>query len=456
MNIQMLQMQAKMTPAASQSTTAPTTESGATAFSRIMAATTGEGKPVIDQKGNAVAELSMEDVQNAVQRFVKDEQSFGDLLQFVDALLQGASEEPSLMELIGSIFEGLVDETVTFEDIEQLAPLLLDESFVQKLTELVQHVPFLAEADDLLAVLESWPLFEQLQEQLTETELVDQEVEIPRQVIEEQPIEQAKVEVEREPMEPVEIQDIWELIERLTTGEVQEWVEQLPIKEQAQFVVIVQYIQQIASQTDRHAGQEVKLQQLQVTMDQLLSEQAEQVRQQAQPVETKTSHQPLPMSLTSTSPLFIQALTAETEQVSRSEELMKQLQAILKRANFGQTGGMNRLSVRLYPEHLGTLRIEIQEVNGVLSARILASTAQAREMLDRQLHQLRAALMNQNMQVEKIELSQMLQQTERSEREGLLHDERKEQRARQEREKQEDTEENEKTFEEFLIELEEM
>ena len=68
------------------------------------------------------------------------------------------------------------------------------------------------------------------------------------------------------------------------------------------------------------------------------------------------------------------------------------MQNIFKRSNFGQTGGTNRLLIKLYPEHLGQVRIELLQVNGVMTARILASTALGKEMLDSQLHQLRKCI----------------------------------------------------------------
>lgn len=380
-------------------------------FAEVIA-TVQSTERTIDEKGNV--------------QFSSSEQSLEEQKQMLRDLLAGDlfnmdEKLPEEVErLLAHILEEMEQPSFSFENLKELATYLLDDSLVQEMSEKVEGIPFLSSLDEVMEEIKQLPLFDTLKQLLREED----------------------------------VEDVWALIESFGEGDWSEAIERLPLAAQVQLSVVMQYVDQAASRSDLHAGQEVRLQQFQQMLGQIVEEQATMFAQRVTEVDRTQPSNPLPLTITNMT--FVHTLTAETEQMSRSEELMKQLQAILKRANFGQTGGMNRLSVRLYPEHLGTLRIELQEVNGVLSARILASTAQAREMLDRQLHQLRAALMNQNLQVEKIELSQMLQQTERSEREGLLHDERKEQRARHDREKREESEENEKTFEEFLIELEEM
>lgn len=150
-----------------------------------------------------------------------------------------------------------------------------------------------------------------------------------------------------------------------------------------------------------------------------------------------------------------EALPAELEnkQNVRSETLIREMQAILKRANFGQAGGANRISIQLYPEHLGQVRIELLQVNGVMTARILASTALGKEMLDSQLHQLRHGFAQQNLQVDRIDISQALQDAPRNERDNAFN-----QHFRQNQEELEEHEdqnaEEQMTFQEYMIELE--
>ena len=176
----------------------------------------------------------------------------------------------------------------------------------------------------------------------------------------------------------------------------------------------------------------------------------EQQNQQSKPSETMV---PLfAVTPTESRPVF-QVNATEKVPESRSEALMREFQAVLNRANFGQTNGMNRISIKLYPEHLGQIRIELLEVNGVMTARILASTAMAREMLDSQMHQLRQAFNQQNLQVDRIDLSQTLQDPSKSDREQAFNKHNQQQKE-QATEQKENPDEQQQTFQEFMIELE--
>lgn len=94
------------------------------------------------------------------------------------------------------------------------------------------------------------------------------------------------------------------------------------------------------------------------------------------------------------------------EQTVSQEEFIKQFENILSKANFSGTNGVNKLLIRLNPEHLGALRIELIQKDGMLSAKIMATTAQAKDILEKQFHGLKQAISGQNIQIEKIEISQ--------------------------------------------------
>lgn len=147
-------------------------------------------------------------------------------------------------------------------------------------------------------------------------------------------------------------------------------------------------------------------------------------------------------------------LVSESQNNSRAEQLMKELQNIFKRANLGQTGGTNRISIKLYPEHLGQLRIELLQTNGLLTARILASNVLGKEMLESQLHQLRQAFLQQNIQVERIDISQMLTETPYREREQAFNEQFKQQQEQMKDQSSTEQEEESMSFSEYMIELE--
>ncbi|MFS0865103.1 flagellar hook-length control protein FliK [Fredinandcohnia sp. 179-A 10B2 NHS] len=103
------------------------------------------------------------------------------------------------------------------------------------------------------------------------------------------------------------------------------------------------------------------------------------------------------------------------KQMPNQEQFIKQFQNILARSNFVNGTGNQKLFINLYPEHLGSLRIEILQSENGLIARIMASTSQAKELVESQLSSLKQSFIMQNISVEKIEITnQQLFQSERS------------------------------------------
>ena len=73
--------------------------------------------------------------------------------------------------------------------------------------------------------------------------------------------------------------------------------------------------------------------------------------------------------------------------------------------------------------------------------------------LDSQLHQLRSAFLQQNLQVDRIDVSQTLQDTSKNDRDQAFNQHfRKE--GQETEEQQEQNDEEEMTFQEYMIELE--
>ncbi|MFJ7681011.1 flagellar hook-length control protein FliK [Peribacillus butanolivorans] len=97
---------------------------------------------------------------------------------------------------------------------------------------------------------------------------------------------------------------------------------------------------------------------------------------------------------------------AKGGQTVSQEEFVKQFESILSKANFTGANGVNKLLIKLNPEHLGLLRIELIQKDGLMTAKILATSAQAKDMLEKQIHGLKHAFNGQNIQIEKIEVSQ--------------------------------------------------
>ncbi|MCM3600186.1 flagellar hook-length control protein FliK [Robertmurraya korlensis] len=121
-----------------------------------------------------------------------------------------------------------------------------------------------------------------------------------------------------------------------------------------------------------------------------------------------------------------------TKQV-QTEQLIKQFESILARSQFSNVNGVQRLFLQLNPGHLGSLRIEIIQQDSVMVAKIVTSTQAAKEAIEGQLNQLKQAFNSQNIQVERVEISQQTAGQERFlNRDGEQEQARREQAERKE------------------------
>lgn len=99
-------------------------------------------------------------------------------------------------------------------------------------------------------------------------------------------------------------------------------------------------------------------------------------------------------------------LNEESSEEQQVRQLARKFVNMIQRSHFSQTDQTKRLTIRLYPEHLGSLRIELSQRDGMLVTRILAATSATKEMLDSQLIHLKQAFMQQNIPIDKIEINQ--------------------------------------------------
>lgn len=148
-------------------------------------------------------------------------------------------------------------------------------------------------------------------------------------------------------------------------------------------------------------------------------------------------------------------ITLPVQKASQSESLIKEFQAVLNRSQFGQAGGMTKMLIKMYPENLGTIRVELIQKDGMMTARLLANTALGKEMLDSQLHQLKSAFANSNVQVERLEVTQALQDPNKNDKQQQFNQAFKQQQQNNNNEPNENEETPEQaSFRDFLMELE--
>lgn len=146
-------------------------------------------------------------------------------------------------------------------------------------------------------------------------------------------------------------------------------------------------------------------------------------------------------------------VTLPAEKPAQSEALIKEIQNLISRSQLsGQQGNM-KLLLKLYPENLGSIRIELIQKDGILTARLLASTAVGKELLDSNLNQLKAGFVAQNIQMERIDIAQSLQDADRNTRDqNLFNNFFRQQAEEQQDENEEDSDEEKLSFSELLNE----
>lgn len=134
------------------------------------------------------------------------------------------------------------------------------------------------------------------------------------------------------------------------------------------------------------------------------------------------------------------------------EQFVRQFQNLLSKSSFQQlANGSQQLSLKLHPASLGRMDITIQQVNGVMMASIMTTTKVARDLMDGQLSQLRNAFQSQNIQIDKIEVTQ--QQTQHQLLKDSNNQEAKDHHEGQHKEVSDNEEETEEQdFAEFLAE----
>ena len=168
---------------------------------------------------------------------------------------------------------------------------------------------------------------------------------------------------------------------------------------------------------------------------------------------TDNTHQGFMQFQQMSRPEQLTLLANHSNKAVSAEELIRQFENILSRSQLTKAGGTQRLFIKLNPEHLGALRIELIHKDSTIIARILTSTSVAKEMMESHLNGLKQAFTSQNIQVERVEISQQFTQQDR-----FLNREQQQEQGRREQQ-HEDAHEQETSdftdsFEEALLNIE--
>lgn len=96
-------------------------------------------------------------------------------------------------------------------------------------------------------------------------------------------------------------------------------------------------------------------------------------------------------------------LNTTSDSVAR-EQLISRIEQLLLKSNVQNINGNKQFTIRLHPDHLGTLHIKIQQTDAGLMARIIAHSKAAHHMLESGVGKLKNNLVASNVQVDKIEI----------------------------------------------------
>ena len=275
--------------------------------------------------------------------------------------------------------------------------------------------------------------------------------------------------------EEKEASDVWELLSLVDAqapilqaqiGSALQGEGQVTPKEATQLLQVLKLAQLVGQKSDLTAPQEnllttvksllttlqTQVETIQVTTTKstgTFSLQGFQQVQMTKQSETSSNEMVTPQTVQTKPDTF--QITLPTAKPAESEALLKEMQAIINRAQISNAQGITRLTIKLYPENLGTIRIELVQNDGVLTARLLASTAHGREMLDSQAHQLKQAFVQQNIQVDRLDFAQSLQDEDRQQRDqNFFNNFFRQQQDEEQHQKTEDDDE-EMSFSDYLL-----
>lgn len=158
----------------------------------------------------------------------------------------------------------------------------------------------------------------------------------------------------------------------------------------------------------------------------------------------------LPMSKTQQFVLFVDGNQGQSPYTQ--EKFIKDFQTIIAKSQLNMANGQSKLLIKLYPEHLGSLHIELLHQDNGIIAKILTSTASAKDMLESQIQQLKHTFQAQNIPVEKIDISQQLMQNfEKPLYQGQNKEQREQRDQQQKHQNEPENEQSSVSFEEELL-----
>ena len=372
-------LQALATPKVSQPTlqskSVNTAAPDANAFGSVFQSIMSTQK---QQQVNTTSTTNAESLSEEVNAILSE-----DSLESLIEELGAEMDEAGLFVMVGE--EAIpvpVDEMLTLENITEVLGITEDQ-----LTEIVQQLLGEQEQDltDVWSIIEQSPAI--LSEILTYLQGNQQQLDL-------------------QPGEVKQVVQFLKLAELL--GNKVDTV----YKQEVQLTQLQEALSSLASQVLINGQQEPK-----ATFQQIVQQVTQQGTSQQTLTKTETETQSQPtIGLQQTTQTKTVTITLPAEKPAQSEALVKEIQNLINRSQLsGQQGNM-KLLLKLFPENLGQIRIELVQKEGILTARLLASTTHGKELLENNINQLKAGFVSQNIQMERIDIAQSLQDTDRNTR----------------------------------------
>lgn len=280
-------------------------------------------------------------------------------------------------------------------------------------------------------------------------------------------------------------QDIWDLLSSLDQNAysfIQKIVSsinggkapELPKAQTSELLQVLKVVALVSQKTDMTVKQEY----LTYQAKEILNVIAEKAGQQAE--QSKTSKLTLPKlqntqdlniktnleAATNNQASTVQPLTKEItsnhtisialpdNKAGQAETFVKEFQSIIERMQISKNMAGTKLLIKLYPENLGSIRVELSQKDGLLTARFLASTAIGKDMLESQIQQLKQGLVNQHIQLDRIDVAQALSEPARNEKGQQQFQQQSFKQQTNDDQQQPEEKEERSSFEDFLMEME--
>lgn len=145
-------------------------------------------------------------------------------------------------------------------------------------------------------------------------------------------------------------------------------------------------------------------------------------------------------------------LLTSSGEMAQPKNVEEQFAKLLANSTITKVGDMQKLAIRLAPDHLGSIRIEITQNEGNMIARIITTTAEAKETLEKQLTSLKHGFAAQNLQVDKLDIVVSSQPQEKLQKEQQQQQEQQQSQSQRNKKDADEDENKRKTsfFEELL------